>query len=357
MRCSPLALLLPLSFSLPLSSLLVSLLAGFVLVAPASAAPGPCTVPGPLPIHVRLDTTEGPIYLEMLTDDAPCSVNNFLDYVTNGDYDGTLIHRTLPGFVIQGGGYAWNGGSYYSIPRRPTVINEPGVSNALGTVAMARSSAVSSATSEFYFNLGDNSFLDSVNQGFTVFAEVVSTMDTLDAIEALDTADLRFESTTTLAEIFPAFPLQTPFDPATFGCFQEGDELRALVDQDQGDTPFLVSDPLTNGLYYLSAACTGAGGTPAVPCTTSREVAYYDTTDQTWYLDSSDMTGQAIAESELSLAARRAGNGAQLPSRHVEIISAIALPEPTQPTLHAASLLALSILARRRAVTGKGRTW
>jgi len=291
----------------------------------------------------------------MLTDAAPCSVNNFLDYVTNGDYDGTLIHRSLSGFVIQGGGYAWDGGSYYSIPRRPTVINEPGVSNTLGTVAMARSSEVNSATSEFYFNLGDNSFLDSVNQGFTVFAKVVSTMNTVDAIEALETVDLRFESTTTLAEIFPDFPLQTPFDPATYGCFQEGDELRALVDRDQEDAPFLVTDPLTNGFYYLSAACAGAGGTPAVPCTTSREVAYYDTTDQKWYLDSSDMTCEAIAESEVSLASRRAGNGAQLPSRHVEIISAIALLEPTQPTLHAAGLLALLIIARLRAAAGKNR--
>jgi cyclophilin family peptidyl-prolyl cis-trans isomerase len=282
-------------------------------------------------------------------------VNNFLDYVTNGDYDGTLLHRSVSGFVIQGGGYAWDGDSYYSIPRGPTVINEPGVSNVLGTVAMARGSGVSSATSEFYFNLSDNLFLDSANEGFTVFAEVVLTMNTVDAIEALDTADLRFESTTTLADVFPTFPLRTPFDPGSYGCFQEGDELRALVDRDQGGAAFLVTDPLTNGLYYLSAACAGAGGTPAVPCTTSREVAFYDPPTQQWFLDASDMTCEAIAESEGSLAARRAGNGAQLPSRHVEIISAIALPEPTQPTLLAAGLLALLMLARRRATAGENR--
>jgi len=111
-------------------------------VGPAQAAPGPCTVDParPDPLRVEIPTSLGVVVVELWSEVAPCTVNNFLAYVESGRYDGTFIHRTVDGFVVQGGGFFYDTaeGVFSEIELDPPVPNEPGVSNLRGTIAMAR---------------------------------------------------------------------------------------------------------------------------------------------------------------------------------------------------------------------------
>lgn len=153
----------------------------------------------------------------MLEDDAPKTVENFLGYVNRGDYDGTFIHRSIPGFIIQGGGYAFNSatGAAPHIPTQPPVVNEFGVSNTRGTVAMAKlANDPNSATSEWFVNLSDNSEnLDNQNGGFTVFGRVTGNgMSVVDQIAGLrrfgfsatfsDTPTINYSGGAVTADIF-----------------------------------------------------------------------------------------------------------------------------------------------------------
>lgn len=141
---------------------------------------------------VRFDTTLGTIDARLYDTATPLSVANFLGYATSGRYDGTFIHRSVPGFVIQGGGFSMDASGIFNaagIATDPPVQNEPGIPNLRGTIAMAKlGGAPDSATSQWYFNLVDNSAnLDYQNGGFTVFARVVgSGMSVADDIAALD---------------------------------------------------------------------------------------------------------------------------------------------------------------------------
>jgi cyclophilin family peptidyl-prolyl cis-trans isomerase len=155
---------------------------------------------------VRISTTLGNIDLRMYEGAAPQNVANFLNYMNSNRYDGTFIHRSIPGFVIQGGGYKYDqqSGSAPHIEQFAQVMNEPGISNLRGTIAMAKLSpppqgppngGPDSATSEWFLNLSDNSgapsFLDTENGGYTVFGRIVFTgLTTMDNIAALPTADL-----------------------------------------------------------------------------------------------------------------------------------------------------------------------
>ncbi|OGT02539.1 MAG: hypothetical protein A2143_03085, partial [Gallionellales bacterium RBG_16_57_15] len=141
---------------------------------------------------VRMQTSLGDIDIQLMDTDAPVTVANFLNYVTSGAYVNSFIHRSVPGFIIQGGGYLWsdvsNGVS--SIPANAPVTNEFSASrsNLRGTIAMAKLSGdPNSATSQWFFNLADNSAnLDNQNGGFTVFGEVTGNgMQVADAIAAL----------------------------------------------------------------------------------------------------------------------------------------------------------------------------
>ena len=141
---------------------------------------------------VRMQTSLGDIDIQLMDTDAPVTVANFLNYVTSGTYVNSFIHRSVPGFIIQGGGYLWsdvsNGVS--SIPANAPVTNEFSASrsNLRGTIAMAKLSGdPNSATSQWFFNLADNSAnLDNQNGGFTVFGEVIGNgMQVVDAIAAL----------------------------------------------------------------------------------------------------------------------------------------------------------------------------
>lgn len=138
---------------------------------------------------VRMETSLGVIHIGLYDSEAPLTVANFLNYVKFGDYDGTVIHRSEPNFVIQGGGYTALSPPVH-IPTAPPVTNEfdPSRLNLRGTIAMARTSALDSATSEWFFNLADNPGLDDVanNNQYAVFGEVLdSGMDVIDAIAAL----------------------------------------------------------------------------------------------------------------------------------------------------------------------------
>lgn len=135
--------------------------------------------------RVRIETRLGDVVIELVPD-APVTTENFLQYVTDRFYDGTIFHRVVPGFVVQGGGFL--PGLIEQTPERPPIVNEfsPNRSNVRGTLAMAKVGGnPNSATSEFFFNLADNSQnLDNQNGGFTVFANVVEGLDVVDAMAA-----------------------------------------------------------------------------------------------------------------------------------------------------------------------------
>ncbi len=143
---------------------------------------------------VTIQTPLGSFDVEMLEGAAPATVANFLNYVNRGDYNGTFLHRSVPGFIVQGGGFFFDpvAGNAPPIATDPPVINEFGISNTRGTVAMAKlSSDPNSATSQWFVNLADNSEnLDNQNEGFTVFGRVLgSGMTVVDAISALAITD------------------------------------------------------------------------------------------------------------------------------------------------------------------------
>ncbi|WP_458734508.1 peptidylprolyl isomerase [Zobellella taiwanensis] len=123
--------------------------------------------------RVELITSHGTLQLELDDQAAPATVANFLRYVEDGSYDGSLFHRLIPGFVVQGGGY---GADYAPLPTYDPVQNESanGLSNLAGTLAMARTQDPDSATRQFYINLADNRSLDAgAGPGYTVFGRVV----------------------------------------------------------------------------------------------------------------------------------------------------------------------------------------
>ena len=147
-----------------------------------------------LPAHaqgmqkVRLATSMGDIVLELDKDKAPKTVDNFIQYVKAGQYDGTIFHRVISGFMIQGGGMKPD---MSEKPTRPPIPLESrnGLSNVRGALAMARTSAPDSATAQFFINTVDNPFLDSSGGGYAVFGKVVDGMDVVDKIRGVATAN------------------------------------------------------------------------------------------------------------------------------------------------------------------------
>ena len=137
---------------------------------------------------VVFETTHGTMTIEMYPEDAPVSVENFLKYVDEGFFNGTIFHRVIPGFVIQGGGFD------AEMDQKKThapITNEAenGLKNLRGTLSMARTQAKDSATSQFFVNLQDNDVLDhgARDFGYAVFAKVVEGMDVVDKIAGVAT--------------------------------------------------------------------------------------------------------------------------------------------------------------------------
>ncbi|MDX1569106.1 MAG: peptidylprolyl isomerase [Xanthomonadales bacterium] len=161
--------------------------------AQAGAEPFTCTVDDPvypdvLFPQVEMETSLGRVVVELDRRRAPVTVNNFLAYVESGRYNGTLFHRVIDAFVVQGGGYlpGWK-----PIETRPPIINESGngLRNEIRTVAMARYDDPHSATSQFFFNLADNDSLDPSrrNWGYTVFGRVIEGWEIIEALGAVPT--------------------------------------------------------------------------------------------------------------------------------------------------------------------------
>ncbi len=163
--------------------LLIALCLSFVFATPGLAAQD----------HPRviLHTNQGDITLELYPDKAPKTVENFLAYVRDGFYDGTLFHRVISNFMIQGGGYTQD---YRRKRTRAPIRNEAdnGLSNLRGTIAMARTADPHSATAQFFINVVDNKFLDyraptTRGWGYCVFGRVVEGMDVVDKIRRIPT--------------------------------------------------------------------------------------------------------------------------------------------------------------------------
>lgn len=139
---------------------------------------------------VRLNTSMGDVVIELDTKNAPISTKNFIEYVKAGHYDGTIFHRVIENFMIQGGGFTPD---MQQKPTQPPIALESknGLKNTRGTVAMARTNVPDSATSQFFINVTDNAFLDQANSrdgtGYAVFGKVIDGMAVVDKIRAVPT--------------------------------------------------------------------------------------------------------------------------------------------------------------------------
>jgi len=142
--------------------------------------------------QVVMETNHGTIKIELEDDKAPLSVKNFLAYVDEGFYDGTVFHRVIPNFMIQGGGFQ---PGLRQKSTKPPIKNEStnNLANKRGTLAMARTNVADSATAQFFINLADNDFLDRANAqdrvGYCVFGRVIEGMDVVDKIKAVPTSN------------------------------------------------------------------------------------------------------------------------------------------------------------------------
>jgi len=155
----------------------------------AAATSGGATAADP---QVDIKTNVGTIRLELYPDKAPLTVENFLKYVQDGHYDGTIFHRVIPNFMVQGGGFDRN---FQQKKTRDPVRNEAeralkaGLKNDIGTIAMARTSNPHSATAQFFINTNDNTFLNAGarDEGYTVFGKVVAGLEVVGMIGNLPT--------------------------------------------------------------------------------------------------------------------------------------------------------------------------
>lgn len=184
--------------------------------APPAAPAAPAAKPAPAadaPKFVLIEVTHGDktgeILLQLDPAKAPISVANFMEYVKSGFYNGTVIHRAIPGFVIQGGGFDTN---FAQKDTRAPIKNEwsNGLKNARGTISMARLPSPDSATSQFFLNLKDNDKLDGMNgqAGYAVFGKVVKGMEEVDAIAAIPTTQKQVTVSTGQAAMFRDVPAE-----------------------------------------------------------------------------------------------------------------------------------------------------
>jgi len=139
---------------------------------------------------VIMETSMGPIKIELYSEKAPVTVKNFIDYVEAKHYDGVIFHRVIPNFMLQGGGFE---PGMKERKTKPPIVNEAknGLENKRGTLAMARTPEPNSASSQFFINVADNAFLDKSRSrdgvGYCVFGKVIDGMDVVDKIKAVKT--------------------------------------------------------------------------------------------------------------------------------------------------------------------------
>ena len=138
---------------------------------------------------IVIETNKGNLEVELDFENAPITAENFLTYVESGHYEGTIFHRVIPNFMIQGGGFTSDGNQKDTM--KPIKLeSQNGLKNLRGTIAMARTNVPDSATSQFFINTKDNDFLDYApgNPGYAVFGKVINGMDVVDAIEKVKTS-------------------------------------------------------------------------------------------------------------------------------------------------------------------------
>eukprot|EP00161_Ancyromonas_sigmoides_P016244 TRINITY_DN432_c0_g1_i1.p2 TRINITY_DN432_c0_g1~~TRINITY_DN432_c0_g1_i1.p2 ORF type:complete len:193 (-),score=76.40 TRINITY_DN432_c0_g1_i1:2-580(-) len=160
----------------------------FLFAATLSAAACAARVSAPSAgVMVKFETTLGDFVLSLNAERAPVTVANFLQYVDSGFYKGTIWHRVIPGFMVQGGGFTVD--MHEKTTNAPINLEMTGLKNVVGTVAMARTSDPNSATAQFFVNVHDNSFLNPTGpgNGYAVFGAVVAGMDTVEKIVAVQT--------------------------------------------------------------------------------------------------------------------------------------------------------------------------
>ncbi|MFX4355198.1 peptidylprolyl isomerase [Acinetobacter baumannii] len=155
--------------------------------------------------QVELNTNKGRIVLELNTEKAPKTAANFLEYVRDGFYDGVIFHRVIDGFMIQGGGFDEN---FKEKATRDAIENEAdnGLSNDVGTIAMARTQAPHSASAQFFINVKNNSFLNHTSKtaqgwGYAVFGKVVEGMDVVEAIKCVRTGNRGYHADVPLENV------------------------------------------------------------------------------------------------------------------------------------------------------------
>jgi peptidyl-prolyl cis-trans isomerase B (cyclophilin B) len=165
---------------------------------------------------IVLKTNYGPITIELNFEKAPNSAANFLQYAEDGFYDGTIFHRVIDNFMIQGGGF---NADMKEKANRETIDNEAdnGLQNLTGTLAMARTSAPHSATSQFFINISDNDFLNHRSKtvqgwGYAVFAQVTDGMDVVNKIRTCETASVAGHQDVPVTEVIIASVDVTPED-------------------------------------------------------------------------------------------------------------------------------------------------
>jgi cyclophilin family peptidyl-prolyl cis-trans isomerase len=159
----------------------------------AQSQPQSCTAKGNAPMKVKLTTSLGPIVIELDKAKAPVSADNFVKYVQSGHYNGTIFHRVIDGFMVQGGGFDKD---MKQKPTQPAIKNEGanGLKNDNYTVAMARTGVRDSATSQFFINVKDNDFLNYTGEnpqgwGYAVFGKVVEGKDVVDKMKKVPTGN------------------------------------------------------------------------------------------------------------------------------------------------------------------------
>ena len=233
---------------------------------------------------VTFSTSFGVINVQLLPQDAPQTVANFLNYVQSGAYASTFFHRsvpatpTTPAFVIQGGGYSVDStGNVQTIPTNAPVPNEFKVSNTRGTLAMAKlGNDPNSATDQWFFNLADNAAnLDSSNGGYTVFGQVIdqASLNVMDAIAAQTVCD----KSATMGSAFTQLPLQnyTTSDCSSSAPFTSQNLIMSPITLDTTPPVITITRP-TNGEQIFQGqqlaatfSCTDPGGSGVQSCTAS----------------------------------------------------------------------------------------
>jgi len=211
-------------------------------------------------ISVRIGSDTRTIDLALLDEQAPKTVANFLAYVDAGRYAANFFHRSVPGFVVQNGGFYFvNDTTFDYVPTYPPLVNEPGVSNTRGTVAMAKLGGdPDSATSQWFINLGDNSAnLDAQNGGFTVFARVLGAgMEVADEIAAIT----RYNASS-VASAWTEIPLSAPYLAREYFIETSVARIAPLAFAASSDDPGLVAVTISDGTLSLVAGSDRTGST------------------------------------------------------------------------------------------------